>query len=111
MPIIEYGPPGHRGVDTVMGLGDLDVVTNVTDYPKALKHVMLGGGIAAGVGLLMGHRGLTAGGAGAVAAIAILRYLTTRSTRYQKTELIVSDPAVEVQGRGEGEVSFDLNIG
>lgn len=114
MAIIEYGPPGHRGVDTVMGLGDLDVVANVPDYPKAFKHVMIGGGIAAGVGLLTGHKGLTAGGAGAVAAIAILRYLTTKSEKYQKTELLQPTPAPTVEGRGAGEgqldVEFDLSL-
>ena len=68
---LSYGPPGHKGVTTLMAVG-ADEYPNPTD-----RHIQAGVALSASaavLGFLSGSRTLRDAGAGAAAALLLLRW-------------------------------------
>ncbi len=66
---IEYGPPGHKGVDTLMAVhGDETPAAEGTRVLTTTAAIW-------GVGVLTGSRRLKDLGLGATAAVLVLRWL------------------------------------
>ena len=74
--VVEYGPPGHKGVQSIMGIGsaDLEMTDTQTDMAK------VGGGAVALwlVGSLSGVDAFKQIGLGAGLAVVALQYLAHR---------------------------------
>jgi hypothetical protein len=77
MPRIEYGPPGHKGVTSIMGLGALDIEDRVIKVlppsTKPLRDVMLGSGAVWLFGLVTGSNTAKNVGLGAIAAVFMVK--------------------------------------
>lgn len=74
---VTYGPLGHRGVTSLMAVGD-DEYDGATD--RAIQTGAALGGAAFVLGLLSGSRTLRDGGAGAALALILVRAAGKRRT-------------------------------
>ena len=74
--VVEYGPPGHKGIESIMGIGSTDL--EQTDSGADLMKVG-GGAVALWVaGTLTGMNSLKQIGFGAGLAVAAIKYLKNR---------------------------------
>lgn len=71
MPRISYGPPGHRGVTTLLAVG-ADEYESSTD--KAIRTGTLAAAGAVAAGVVAGSTFLKLGGMGALLALVAVRY-------------------------------------
>jgi hypothetical protein len=77
---VEYGPPGHRGVSTIMGLGEVPAKLKALPLPKT-KPLKTAGSIAIAawlVGLVSGSSYLQHLGIGAGMAVLATQHFTNR---------------------------------
>lgn len=74
--VVEYGPPGHKGVQSIMGIGSADLEATEQDT----NMMKVGGGAVAlwVAGTLTGIAALKQIGIGAGLAVAALKYLERR---------------------------------
>jgi hypothetical protein len=80
---VSYGPPGQRGVTTLMAVGDTE------DSPDPLESVLVLGAMATGAAVLLGASPkLTSMGALAVAGVGLVTFL-----RKKNRTVVVTKPA------------------
>lgn len=92
---IEYGPPGHKGVTRIQGLGEAN--NSIITRPPPLQTT---GGAAVAtwlLGMLLGSNTLKNMGLGAGGAVLLVKTLQTRQAKEAVTP--VKEP-LDVQGWG-----------
>lgn len=66
---VEYGPPGHRGVSTIMGVGDAEYADT---SEKLVGYGALVAGVTWGWAGAVGNRSLATAAAGATIALTLV---------------------------------------
>jgi len=88
---ISYGPPGHRGVSHLMAVGADEL--GPTPTAQAVDRGMTGAVIATVAGAVLGMPRLTAGGIGALLALAVVRRVGTQPTTVVVSKSSSSSPS------------------
>jgi hypothetical protein len=100
MPQIEYGPPGHKGVTQIMGLGAASDVAALVPKDTAARNTGL---LAAATwlgGLVIGNNTAKNIGIGGLLAVAYIQVLKRAAQKKQAAALVEIPLPIDVQGWG-----------
>lgn len=79
--VMEYGPPGHKGVTSIMGIGATDI--EPTNHAASMKRVGVLAGVLWVAGGVIGSntlKNIGIGGAGALVAVWLLARRAEKKT-------------------------------
>lgn len=99
---INYGPPGHKGVTSIMGIGDTDEVEKILALPpdRPLKIVTVASMATWALGAATGRKDLQTLGLGASFAAFAIQMLQKRQETKQTEATLEAVIPTDVQGWG-----------
>ena len=73
MPNIEFGPPGHKGVTQIMGLGSTEILQVIPASEKPMRDVALGAAAVWAGGTVLGSNTMKNIAVGALLGVFMIR--------------------------------------